>query len=247
MWSGPVAVSGVGHFTHENSAGEWSGPGPRPPRLPRMDRYTRWAVRAADAAVRDAGLDPARWDGDGVAVALSSALGCYETNAEFRVGLAAGEPSPRLFAATLPSTPVGEVAIHLGARGAQVALAQGADAPLLALAQARWLLASGRAQVVIAIACEALTPGLRALYPDAPPDGAHAFVVGREPTRGALLGAGAAFGAEARSRAIQSACQEAGLLRPPAEASLEAGLGSGQPTLVTAVDPLGGATALVVR
>src|SRR5205823_2873329 len=108
-----VVVCGVGRVTTDEMPTTWAGERPRPPRLGRMDRYTRLALVAADAAVRDAALDPARWEGDRVAIVLGSALGSYETNDDWRASYARGEPSPRLFAATLPSTPVGEIAIHL--------------------------------------------------------------------------------------------------------------------------------------
>ena len=215
----------------------------------RLDRYARLAVAAAWAALEDAGVDPGSWEGDRVGVVLGSALGCYETNLAFRDSLAAGEPSPRLFAATLPSTPVGEIAIALGARGPQLALAQGLCAELAALALGGSWLRAGRADLVLAGVSEALPEPLRALYPGAPADGATFWLLARagEGRRGRLLGAGAAFGPDAAARARAAACRDAALSEPPPIGTeLRSALGGGRPVRIEACDLLGGARCLLV-
>jgi 3-oxoacyl-[acyl-carrier-protein] synthase II len=195
-----------------------------------MDRYTRLALLAAEAAVQDAGLDPATWPREGVAVIVASALGCYESNAEFRASLAAGEPSPRAFAATLPSTPAGEIAIHFRAAGPQLAFAQGAGTELLALAEARRVIAAGRADLALVISSDAVPAALGALYPA---EGATAWMVAPHAEKPAILGGGSAFGPDAHARALEAACREAGVSAPP--------------QLHSARDPLGAATVLIVQ
>jgi 3-oxoacyl-[acyl-carrier-protein] synthase II len=221
-------------------------------RLGRLDRYSRLALCAADAAVHDAGLDPSRWAAERVGVVLGTTLGCYEANAHHRAALDAGEPSPRLFSATLASAPVGEIAIHLAARGPQLALAQGVDAPLVALAEARRLIVTGRADVVLAGACDAIPAELRDAYPGAPADGAWFFVLAHPQAggerRGAIHGGGSGFGAHAREEAARAACREAGFDLFPSEhpGGVGGALGGGRPALVVAADTLGSASALIV-
>lgn len=218
-----IAVIGVGHVT--NDAGLRLD---RVPRLARMDHYTRLALAATDAAVRDAGLDPATWNRERVAVVVASALGCYGSNVEFRTSLEAGEPSPRAFAATLPSTPAGEIAIAFRAAGPQLAFAQGRGAELLALGESRRLLAAGRADLAIVVQTDAPPAGLRTPYEST---GASAWMVGRSADKPAILGGGAAFGPDALARATRAALAEAG-----------------QPAVTLAAeDPLGGATVLIVQ
>jgi hypothetical protein len=218
----------------------------------RLDRYSRLALAAATAALRDADLAPATLDGERVAIVLGSALGSYEANAQHRDLVAQEQPSPRVFAATLPSTPVGEIAIRLGARGPLLALAQGVGSDLAALDQGRQLLLTGRAELVLAGACDALPGHLRDRYPGAPMDQAVMYVLarhGRPRERGAILGGGAAFGEAATLRATVAATREAGLASPPARhpSDLRSALGAGALVAVCAADALGSATALVVR
>lgn len=126
----------------------------RPARLLRMDRLCALALVAADAAILDAGARPAAWDGARVAVVVGTAFGCHATNEEYYRGLLAGTASPRLFAYTLPSSPVGEVTIHYGARGPADTVASGAHAGIEAVERAARLCASGRADLAIAIAVD---------------------------------------------------------------------------------------------
>jgi hypothetical protein len=193
-----------------------------------MDRYTRLALAATDAAVHDAGLDPATWSRERVAVLVASALGCYESNVAFRESLAAGEPSPRAFAATLPSTPAGEIAIAFRAAGPQLAFAQGRGAELLALAEARRLLATQRADLAIVVRTDAPPAELRSVYAG---DGAAAWIVGHGELELPILGGGNAFGPDALARARTAAVQEAG----------------SAPFEHVARDPLGGVTVLIVQ
>jgi 3-oxoacyl-[acyl-carrier-protein] synthase III len=218
----------------------------------RLDRYSRLALAAATAALRHAELSPSALDGERVAIVLGSTLGSYEANAQHRDLLAQEQPSPRVFAATLPSTPVGEIAIRLGARGPLLALAQGVGSDLAALDQARRLLLAGRADLVLAGVCDAIPEHLRERYTGAFSEGALMYVLARDERpreRGQVLGGGGAFGENAALRATAAAAKDAGLTAPPARhaGGLRGALGAGALLTVCAEDALGAATALVVR
>ncbi|HEX2571045.1 MAG TPA: beta-ketoacyl synthase N-terminal-like domain-containing protein [Polyangia bacterium] len=128
-----------------------------------MDRLCALALTAVEAALQDAGWTPATWApwaaerGERVGVVFGTAYGCHATNEEFYRGLLAEGPrgaSPRLFAYTLPSSPLGEISIHIGARGPAQTLASGGHAGLEAVGHAGALCRAGRADVVLAVAAE---------------------------------------------------------------------------------------------
>jgi 3-oxoacyl-[acyl-carrier-protein] synthase II len=204
------------------------------PRLGRMDRFSQVAFLGAHEAFAAAGLKDAV-PGEALGVVFGTAFGCHAVNEEFYRGLVAadGAASPLRFAATLPSTPVGEIAIACGARGPALALAHGWDAGLAAVAEGARLVAAGRAAAVLAGGADVLTPTLEGLLAawgqaGAPAEGS-AFVALERATaaatrgarvRGAVCGAGAAFGPApgrrtALAQAVRQALTEARL--PPAE------------------------------
>ncbi len=139
-----------------------------PAKLARMDRLCGLALVAADGALADAGLSPQdpSWNGDRTAVVLGTAYGCHATNEDYYRGLlaqGASGASPRLFAYTLPSSPVGEISIHYGIRGPAVAIAPGMTAGIDVLSAALREIRSGRADPVIAVAADVGTPTLQRL------------------------------------------------------------------------------------
>jgi len=137
----------------------------RPPRLARLDRFSQLAFLAAHEAFAAAGLGPGA-SGDALGVVLGTAFGCHAMNETFYRGLLADGvrgASPRAFAATLPSTPVGEIAILCGARGPALTLAHGWDAGLAAVAEAARLIAAGRAATVLAGGADEVTDTLAGL------------------------------------------------------------------------------------
>jgi hypothetical protein len=209
-----------------------------PARWRRMDPYARLAYTAAARLERPA--SPER-----TAVVLVSTLGCYAANLAHRSALAAGEPSPHKFTATLPSIPVGEIAAGLAAHGPQLALAHGLTAPLDGFAWALRQLTLERADAVLVVACEVIPDELRAVYPDAPPDGAQAALVTLGGAGVRLLAAASAFGPGASARCRTAACARAGCA--PARVLVDPFTAArGEPCVVIADDVLGGATALVL-
>ncbi len=152
----------------------------KPARLARMDRLCALALVACDAALVDAGLSPAdaTWQPERTGVVLGSAFGSHATNeAYYRGCLSADGASPRLFAYTLPSSPVGEITIHHRILGPSSTTISGGTAGLDALREALRHLASGRADRVLVAAADVATPMLRRLGYEAAHDHAAAVVL----------------------------------------------------------------------
>ncbi len=215
----------------------WAG---KEARLARMDRLCALTLVACDGALLDGALAPTapEWDGERTAIVFGSAFGCHATNEDYYRGLVRDGQlgaSPRLFAYTLPSSPVGEVSIHYGVRGPATAWCNGLTSGLDAFAEGVALIERGRADRVLVCAAEVATPLLTrilagdgpSLYADAALVDASAALLleragdaarrGATP-RGRLLAAAAAFHAGARAAAVADA-----IARTLAAADLPAG------------------------
>lgn len=153
-----------------------------------MDRLCALALTAAEAALQDAGWTPATWgpwvaeNDERVGVVFGTAYGCHATNEDFYRGLLAEGSrgaSPRLFAYTLPSSPLGEITIHLGARGPAQTLTSGCHAGLEAVGHAGALCRADRADLILAVTAEVGGGTLTSLGLHAS-EGAVALVLERE-------------------------------------------------------------------
>jgi hypothetical protein len=130
----------------------------KPAKLARMDRLCALALVAADGALVDAGCP--KLDSERTAVVFGSAYGCHATNEDYYRGLlkeGLAGASPRLFAYTLPSSPVGEISIHYGIRGPATTACPGWHAGLAALIEGAQHLRAGRADRVVVVAAEVAT------------------------------------------------------------------------------------------
>jgi len=238
----------------------WAG---NPAKLQRMDRLSALALVACDGALLDAGaqpLDPSQWQGERVAVVLGTAYGCHATNEDYYRGVLANGPSgasPRLFAYTLPSSPVGEISIHYGIKGPAAALTPGLTAGVDVMAAGLRELATGRADRVLVAAAEVASPLLERLVagngstidrngstiPLA--DGAAALFLERTSDaaqrgavpRGRLLATATFFAAGARRQAVADAVQRALALADVGPGAVTRVLGAAVD--VAAVRPLG--------
>ncbi|MEU1054461.1 beta-ketoacyl-[acyl-carrier-protein] synthase family protein [Streptomyces sp. NPDC005876] len=119
----------------------------------RMSRTAKLAVLAAREAVDDAGLDPASWDGDRIAVVIGCGLGADSVREEQARRLR--ELGPDMISALtisqiIPNMPTGEVSIDLGARGPSLAPATACASGATAIAVARDLLLSGQCDIAVA-------------------------------------------------------------------------------------------------
>ncbi|MEU8693758.1 beta-ketoacyl-[acyl-carrier-protein] synthase family protein [Streptomyces sp. NPDC048665] len=128
----------------------------------RMSRNAKLAVLAAREAVHDAGLDPATWNGDRVAVVVGCGLGADAVREE--QGKRLDERGPDMVSALtipqlVPNMAAAEVSIDLHAHGPSLAPATACASGATAIALARDLLASGQCDVAVAGATEAaITP-----------------------------------------------------------------------------------------
>lgn len=171
----------------------WAG---KPARLARMDRLCAIALVACDQALLAAGLSPddPSWAPERVGIVLGTAYGCHTTNeAYYRGYLGETGASPRLFAYTLPSSPVGEITIHhriLGPASTQVG---GLGAALDALREAVRHLEAGRADRMLVAAADVSSPILSRLGGLATQDSASALVLHREAGGVRIRGSAARF------------------------------------------------------
>lgn len=142
--------------------------GPAAPReragqLMRMDRLCGLAVSAADHlfSSEPSLLDRGAWPAERIGVLVGSSRGCHKTDEEYFRSYIDGQPSPRLFAYTLPSSPVGEISILHGLMGPGLAIVSGRCAGLEALDEAQQLLATEQADACLVCAAEVAQPALQ--------------------------------------------------------------------------------------
>lgn len=126
--------------------------------LARLDRLCGLAVVASLAL--HSKLPPNLRLSERVAVICASADGCLTTDAAFYRGVLRGEASPRLFAYTLHSSPVGAVSIQHGYTGPGYTLMGSPVTGLQGLCAAQDLLASRQADACLILSCDvAALPG----------------------------------------------------------------------------------------
>jgi len=139
-------------YLPDGSAAELRAP------LLRMDRLCGLSVVAVarmlaeDSSLRSGAI------GDEVAIVLGSAHGCHKTDEEYYRSYLQGQPSPRLFAYTLPSSPIGELSIQYRLRGPGLTVTMGRTSGLCALAEADLLLATHQAEACLVVAVEVAQP-----------------------------------------------------------------------------------------
>jgi hypothetical protein len=207
----PFVITGAAQLVSAPKASiapqRWSG---TPAKLARMDRLCALALVACDGALLDAGTTA---EGERTAVVLGTAFGCHATNEDYYRGVVAGgaaAASPRLFAYTLPSSPVGEVSIHFAIRGPAVAVAPGLTAGLDAIAAAQRELSAGRADRALIVAADVATPLGERLHGTPILDGAAALFVepaGDRRARGRVLACASAFAAGSPADALCEAAR----------------------------------------
>ncbi|MFJ9853728.1 beta-ketoacyl-[acyl-carrier-protein] synthase family protein [Streptomyces sp. NPDC101150] len=131
----------------------------RGPRPWQHDRFTQFALAAAQEAVDDAGLDPTAWLGSRVAVILGSAaggIGTYEDQHRKFLATGARTVSPLTLPAFLPNMAAGQLAIALRAKGPVLHTATACASGATALITAALLLHSGACDIAIAGGADAM-------------------------------------------------------------------------------------------
>ena len=121
-------------------------------RFGRLDKLSQLAVLAVESLGVD--FDAERRERIGICVAAKS--GSLATDVEYWQGRdAVGGPSPTLFAYTLPSSALGEIAIRYRLTGPNLCFA-GEDKDLLP--EAADMIQRGEADACVCVSCDALTP-----------------------------------------------------------------------------------------
>lgn len=207
-------------------------PPERAGQLQRMDRLCALAACAAEHVLADRqSLQPtASWPAERIGIALGSAYGCHKTDEEYYCTALARQPSPRLFAYTLPSSPVGELSILHGLRGPGLAVVGTRAAGLQAVAEAVALLQSNQLAACLVVAVEVADPAVadEAAADLANPSGsvakdavlrdaavallltrADSLPAGTEPAFGYVLGTATAHKAGEPAAAVAQAAQDA--------------------------------------
>lgn len=122
--------------------------------LLRMDRLCALSVTTVARLLTEHPSLRSEVSGDDVAIVVGTAHGCHKTDEEYYQSYLQGQPSPRLFAYTLPSSPIGELSIFYRLRGPGLALCSGRASGLLALAEAENLLCTRQAAACLVLAVE---------------------------------------------------------------------------------------------
>lgn len=132
------------------------------PRFGRLDLQSRLAV----LAVHSLGVNFEAMDRRRVAVVLEAVAGSLTTDLDFwNSRNEVGGPSPTLFAYTLPSAALGEIAIHFKLMGPNLCFA-GVESG--ALAAAAELLRRGEADACVCVSCAVVSDALAGLTGDSP-------------------------------------------------------------------------------
>ena len=126
--------------------------------LARTDRLSGLALVATERLLTGRPNLREKLSGDEVAVVLGTADGSHKTDAAFYCSHLDGQPSPRLFAPTLPSAPSGELSIRYRLRGPGFTLCGDRTCGLAAIAEAQRLLWAGLAQACLVVAVETAGP-----------------------------------------------------------------------------------------
>jgi 3-oxoacyl-[acyl-carrier-protein] synthase II len=120
-------------------------------RLRRTARFSQLAIAAAREAVADAGLAVGPGSAEGVGVVINATVAGFDTVEAATRQLVGGEQklSPYFVSSSLTNMPACEVAIDLGAHGPVLASALACASGNAAFLQARQLIVSGEADVVV--------------------------------------------------------------------------------------------------
>jgi len=128
----------------------------------RNDRYTHFGFVAAKQAIKDAGLDPAREDGDRVGVMIGSGIGgmyTYESQLKVLAERGPRKVSPFTIPSLIGNMCSGLVAIEIGARGPNFGLVSACATGTHAIGEAAHAIRRGDVDVMIAGGSEAaITP-----------------------------------------------------------------------------------------
>ncbi|MEU6324967.1 beta-ketoacyl-[acyl-carrier-protein] synthase family protein [Streptomyces sp. NPDC047009] len=133
----------------------------------RLDSFAAFAVIAAREAIADAGLDPDSWDASRVGVVMGVGSSSIESWSSEFARLAAGTArtiSPHAIPRSIPSSPVSEIALDLGAQGCTFGVSTACASGGTAIAQARTLLNDHTCDIVVCGGAESFGPITNACF-----------------------------------------------------------------------------------
>src|SRR5450432_1523231 len=129
-------------------------------------------------AVESLGVDFGKFSRERIAICLAAKTGSLSTDFDFWIGRdAVGGPSPTLFAYTLPSAAIGEIAIRHRLTGPNLCFV-GDDKMLLP--EATDLLQRGEADACVCVFCNVISPAMAKIIQSSPAASASAFFLTRE-------------------------------------------------------------------
>ena len=135
----------------------------------RLDDLCLFGVAVGQAVLTQSGLTAEAFAAGKHGLVLGTALGCLESDYGFYAReLAPDEfdPSPRLFAYTLPNIVLGETAIRHGLQGENLVLSAGRASGLTALVEASERIRSGAWDRALVVVADAVGPAADRLTPD---------------------------------------------------------------------------------
>lgn len=124
-------------------------------RFSRLDALSQYAVIAVELMGLPA-MEKKSMPLD-AALVMGTEFGCLGVDVEYLKSMDNPEGGcPSLFAYTLPSVALGEIAIHYGLTGSNLCLRAGPESGLLAVWEAYYMIVSGEAQACLCLDCDAL-------------------------------------------------------------------------------------------
>jgi 3-oxoacyl-(acyl-carrier-protein) synthase len=145
------------------------------PRFGRLDLLSQLALLAVESLDIDFSIMPL----DRIGICLAVNAGSLSTDVEYWKGRdAAGGPSPTLFAYTLPSSAVGEIAIRYRLTGPNLCFV---DDESIALAEGRELIRADEADACLCVSCDVITPSAAEMISASPSSKARAMFLKRAP------------------------------------------------------------------
>lgn len=98
------------------------------------------------------------FDGDTTGISLGTTFGCLSTDLRYAESVASGFPSPTLFTATLPSSPIADIAIMFKLKGPDRTVADTTIPGFLALDNAMRILSCKKAESMVALLVNGIEP-----------------------------------------------------------------------------------------
>jgi len=140
-------------------------------RFGRLDLLSQLTLSSVEALQ----INFASFERDRIGVCLTVRAGSLSTDVDYWSGRSApGGPSPMLFAYTLPSSALGEIAIRYQLTGPNLCLVGGDP-----LGEARDWIVRGEADACICVACDVITPAASAIIAEPSAAAARALFVMR--------------------------------------------------------------------